>query len=99
MDSPDKNYYIIKSIEELKVEQKEAHIKHEALTKEFYRVLKDHMDNEDERWQHVLDNLESLKLNHAELKHKVGNHSNVLNKLWIVVVPIIVSILTSYLAF
>lgn len=91
----DPELYFLKSIEEVKVEQKESHARVEILTKEFYRALKEHMDKEDERWIEIQKALESLRIADLSIAGKIRVHDSVFNKLWSIALPVIVSLISS----
>ena len=93
MESP-KEYYLVKSVEELKADQKIHYERLEQITKEFYAALQDHMDKEDERWIHVQNSLSELKSEDMRLGMKVDNHSGIFNRLWVVIIPVVISVLS-----
>lgn len=93
MESP-KEYYLVKSVEELKADQKIHYERLEQITRDFYEALKDHMDKEDERWISVQNSLQALQREDIKLGMKVDNHSGIFGKLWVIAIPVIVSVIS-----
>lgn len=94
MSNPvDKDYYILKSIEELKHNHTESHLKIESITKDFYKALQEHMDKGDARWEHIKEALTALRIEESKIKEKISLQGNVFNKLWAVLGPVLVAVI------
>lgn len=93
----EKIYHLLETVKELKQEQKDQINKFSVLTQRFYDDLKIHMDQEDIRWVEIQATLEHLKIEQAKLDLKLSNHAGIFNKLYVILVPIIAAVATSYL--
>lgn len=92
MSDESKIYYILKAIEEIKQEQRDAHVRHEQAVSEMQSLLRTHMDKEDTVMENIFEKVHRTQLDITKLQHQAGRWDATSSRMWAFIIPLAVTL-------
>lgn len=78
-------YYILTSIKELKTDVRDLDI-----------FIRDHMEKEEGHFEDIMASISRINVDLAKLETKVATNDTAWNRVWLIIVPVIVSLVVGY---